>query len=265
MSYNPNGAVTGSLNAVSTGRGAGSFSMTANVIGPLSHVSGRRMGIYTTQPVCTPSDGYETWTNNKLTAMYYMTHGTRVSGTYDEVAAASKTQWGGFLRDQGAKGSTLHYNYSIFYNEAPTNAQTRIAVPCDLTQSYSPAAVNQWNKTADALSGSATAFYNFSTFNQNSGPYNPLAYASFTSDCGFLQLTTRDLCNPAVYMEKPTVYGTCIYGYTGSIASGGETADASMIGEIKIDVPTTNASANWDLAYGYFDVLSAYPTDFVSE
>jgi len=266
MSYNPNIAVTGSINSVSTGRGAGSFAMTANIIGPLSHVSGRRMGIYSAQPVCTPSDGYETWTNDTLTAMYYMTHGTRVSGTYDEVADASETYFGGHMRDQGAKGCTIHYNYSIFYNQAPSRVQTRAGIPGAVTQSYSPVDGGTWSPTGDVLSGSTTTFYNYSTFNPAAvGPYNPLSYAAFTSDCGFLQLTTRDLVNPNVYLQKSTIAGTVINGYTGSITSTGEAQSGSMVGKLKLDVPKSNTSANWDLAYGYFDVLTAYPTDYVSE
>ena len=267
MAFNPNNAPTGSLNSVATGKGAGSFAVSANILNLGSHVAGRRMGIYNAQPVCTPADGLETWDNGSFTGSYYVIHGTRYQGTYDEVAASASILFGGLTRDQGLKGTTIHYDFTLNYNEAPTQIYTRGYVEGQLTSSYSSGPSNPFTETSNALSGTVFTSYNYSTFQQGAGAYyNPANYNAFISDNGYFQFTTKDLASPNAYLNRSVRTSTVINGFTGSILPQSyEEQTGSVVGNLKINIPTSNVTSNWTTALGYVPQLLAYPTDYVSE
>ena len=267
MAYNPNNAPTGSLNAISTGRPAGTFSLSSNVLNQLSHVVGRRMGIYDSQPLNTPSDGLENWGDGYLSGSFYTTAGTRFSyNRYDNVAANLNLFYGGLVRQQGQKGSTIHYDVRINYNEAPSQTWTTNFVPGELTQSYSSGVGNPFDTDGNDLSGSITTVYRYSQFQQGAGSfYDPANYNAFIGDNGHFQYTTRDLVSPEKYLRQPN-YTTTINGFTGSLTSNAdEGSGAAMQGKLTINVPTNATTALYGDALVYVGSFCAYPTDYKSE
>jgi hypothetical protein len=267
MAYNPNNAPTGSLNAVSTGKGAGGFAMSSNVLNQLSHVVGRRMGIYDSQPLNTPSDGLENWDNGNYNGSFYTTAGTRFTvEQYDTIADNVSLFYGGLVRQQGQKGSTIHYDVRINYNEAPSQVWTTNFVQGELTQSYSSGQGNPFDTDGNDLSGSITTVYRYAKFQQGAGgAYNPANYNAFLGDNGHFQFTTRDLASPEVFMGSNS-FTTTINGFTGSLTSNAdESAGGAMHGKLKINVPTNNTSANYGDALVYVGSFCAYPTDYKSE
>lgn len=267
MALNPQNAPSGSLNSVATGKGAGSFAVSSNIINLGSHVAGRRMGIYNSQPVCTPADGLESWDNGSFTGAYYIIHGTRYEGTYDEVANSASILFGGLTRDQGLKGTAIHYDFRLNYNEAPAQFYTKGYVEGALTCSYSGGNNNPFDKTSNALSGTVFTSYSYSTFQQGAGAfYDPANYNAFIPDNGYFQFTTKDLANPSAYLNRHTRTSTVLAGFTGSIDSRSyEEQTGSIVAELKINIPTANVTANWTRALGYVPQLLAYPTDYKSE
>jgi hypothetical protein len=267
MAYNPKNAPTGSLNSVSTGKGAGATALASNALNQLSHVVGRRMGIYDSQPLNTPSDGLENWGDGNLSGSYYTTAGTRFSeGRYDSVVANVNLYYGGLVRQQGQKGSTVHYDVRMNYNEAPSQIWTTNYTEGELTQSYSSGQGNPFNTDGNDLSGSIGTVYHYATFQQGAGgPYDAANYNSFLGENGYWQYTTRDLASPEVFLNR-TNYATTINGFTGSLTSNAdEGSGAAMQGKLTVDVPTNTTTALYGDAVVYVGSFCAYPTDYKSE
>jgi len=267
MAYNPKNAPTGSLNSVSTGKPAGSTVLASNALNQLSHVVGRRMGIYDAQPLNTPSDGLEGWDNGNYNGSFYTTAGTRFSvEAYDTVADNVNLFYGGLVRQQGQKGSTIHYDVRMNYNEAPSQTWTTNYTEGELTQSYSSGQGNPFDTDGNDLSGSITTTYRYATFQQGAGgAYDPANYNAFIGDNGYYQFTTRDLASPEVFLNRAN-YATTINGFTGSLTSNAdESAGGAMHGKLKVAVPTNTTTANYGNAFVYVGSFCAYPTDYKSE
>lgn len=266
MPLNPANFTNPSEQSLGTGRPASPTRMNNNVVGPMSHIAGRRMGIYTISPTSPTGGGasghdYWEWTSNGLTGGYYRTHGLFLeTDTYDDVAEDMWCGFCGFTKDQGVNATTVHFRLDVRYLESPSLFPVASFVSVDIEQNYGDNSSTDPAVQTYSFADIGTSFSGQWRRGVQNNIYDPEQYNGMFGDCGAFQFTTRDLCSVSKYLGNR-------YGVTNLISRSDtninrfENKQAMTNGSVTCAAPTGTNSANYTRTIYYYPSFTAYPND----
>jgi hypothetical protein len=267
MSYNPITAVSSSADGVSLGRASSSSRYGRHVVQNLSHVAGRRMGIIACQPPHpTAGGGTDLWkVGTKLTGSNYICHGTRMSGTYDEVAIDASLPFFGPSRDQGATSIGIMTLPRITNTEQNRQFHQASTSPMTVTASFSDDGSTNPILSTKYEDDLTQIYYGRPAISFTSQYYAACQYNEVYNDCGSWQLTTKDLHSVQYYTNRSALYPSFNLLNIAQGLGPEERDRATLAISASYQPITSSDSANWQRTDAYFDRALVYQSDFNRE
>lgn len=227
------------------------------------------MGVIACQPPHPTAGGIvDVWKVGVLAGMTgsnYICHGTRMSGTYDEVAIDASLPFFGPSRDQGATSLgilTLPKITNVEQTNQFAQANTsQMTVSASFSDDTSTAPI-QSTKYEDGLT---QIYYGRPAISFTSQYFVSSEFNEIYNDCGSWQLTTKDLHSPQYYTNRSAQYPSFNLLNIANAATLDEVNAATLAISASYLPITSSDSANWRRTDAYFDRALVYQSDFNRE
>lgn len=262
MPLNPQTYPNVTAQSVATGREASSTRTNANVIEPLSHIAGRRMGIYTVSPTPRWVTGSATWVSNGMSGSYYRTHGffTGSLTSYDDVVSDMRCYWSGFGKDMGRYSTTMHNRAEVFYLQAPQVSQRVAGCQISLTQSLSTNASSTPGPDSWEYEDITGYFYGKWRINVSNEFYRSAEFNGNFGDMGEYQFTTKDLNSIRMYLDDDYRFSTNKMTNIRTTIPLSENKIGFWDASVSLAAGTGSNTANYTRTMYYQPSFTAYPS-----